>query len=403
MREGWREVAVEDVAQVVGGGTPKSSVHSYWGGDVAWLTPKDLADRPARYTASGSRFITQEGLKNSGAKLLPKGSVLLTSRAPVGYVSVAAGPIATNQGFKSLLLHEGQLPEFWYYLLLHSTDYLRANSGGSTFQEISGGALKKLRFIIPPLREQKRIVDLMGAVDDAIEKGEKALLALRQALAARRGFLFSHGEFIDAKEVFDILMGLQRSPQRAAGDYQTPYLRSANVTEGRLLLEDVKTMSFDPHQQEKYRLRDGDVLVSEGSASVDAVGASCRYAGEINGTLCFQNTLLRFRAVPGLTTPQFVEHWCAWAYESGAFREAASGTNIKHIGMGGAATMQVAKMPFADQPALTEELDAAQHGVQLARFQLERLRILRSNLLTTLLSGEHEIPESYDELMEEAS
>lgn len=110
MREGWKTVAVEDVAEVVAGGTPKSSQPEFWGGDVQWLTPKDLADRPARYTGIGARTITEEGLKKSAAKLLPKGTVLLTSRAPVGYVSIASGPIATNQGFKNLILDDTQLP-----------------------------------------------------------------------------------------------------------------------------------------------------------------------------------------------------------------------------------------------------------------------------------------------------
>ncbi len=168
MREGWREVAVEDVARVVGGGTPRSNVPEFWGGQVQWLTPKDLSDRPARYTSVGSRTITEAGLKSSGAQVLPAGAVLLTSRAPVGYVSVASGPIATNQGFKSLILDDSQLPEFWYYLLLHSTDYLKAHSGGSTFQEMSGGVLKKLRFLIPPLPEQRRIVDLVATLDDVV-------------------------------------------------------------------------------------------------------------------------------------------------------------------------------------------------------------------------------------------
>ena len=135
MREGWETVRVSDIATVRSGATPSTKDPGNWDGDIPWLTPKDLSERPAKYTERGNRSITEQGLKKT--TLLPAGSVLLTSRAPVGYVSIARNEISTNQGFKSLVLKSGQMPEYWYYLLQNSTDYLLDNSGGSTFKEIS--------------------------------------------------------------------------------------------------------------------------------------------------------------------------------------------------------------------------------------------------------------------------
>src|SRR5699024_10087729 len=103
---------------------------------------------------------------------LPAGSVLLTSRAPVGYVSIARNEISTNQGFKSLVLKSGQMPEYWYYLLQNSTDYLLDNSGGSTFKEISKRSVENLQFPVPPPHEQQRIVDLMDSVDAALSAAQ---------------------------------------------------------------------------------------------------------------------------------------------------------------------------------------------------------------------------------------
>lgn len=258
------------------------------------------------------------------------------------------------------------------------------------------------RFVLPtpPLVEQHRIVDLIGVMDDVIVAAGQNRMDLEAFLAARRDALFSRGPQRRAADMFDVLIGLQRSPARSAGPNQIPYLRSYNVGDGHLILDDIKTMSFSADQQDKYALAEGDVLVSEGSASEKAVGAPAPYRSELEGVVGFQNTLLRYRAIPGISTPSFVSHWCSWAYASGAFRDIASGTNIKHIGSGGANAMSVIDLSVEEQDVLTPELDAIRDGLIELGTRLSTLRTLRSNLLTVLLSGEHEIPETYDELME---
>lgn len=277
-------------------------------------------------------------------------------------------------------------------------------SGGTTNRvRMDVQRFPDLRVPLPPLEEQRRIVDLIGALDDAIAAARRSAHALGEVLAARRELAFNTERRRPASEVFDILIGLQRSPARAKGPQQTKYLRSANVLPGRLKLDDVKTMSFTDEQREKYALRPGDVLVSEGSASAHAVGAPSEYHGEIDDLVGFQNTLLRYRAVPGVTTPSFVSQWCSWAYESGAFRDAANGTNIKHIGARGASRMLVADVAFEEQQELTAELEDAQAASERATAVIDTLEVLRTNLLTALLSGEHEIPETYDGFIEEVA
>lgn len=185
MNNTWKKIQLKDVADIVGGGTPSTKNPSYWNGEVAWLTPKDLSGYMERCISRGERNISREGLDNSSAILLPKGTVLLTSRAPIGYVAIANNPLSTNQGFKSLILKKGQNPLFYYYLLKANVEYIQNMGSGSTFKEVSGGVVKELTFLIPEYEEQKRIAEILGSLDDKIEllqKQNKTLEDMAKAL-----------------------------------------------------------------------------------------------------------------------------------------------------------------------------------------------------------------------------
>ncbi|MFH0246204.1 hypothetical protein ACGRHY_28150 [Streptomyces sp. HK10] len=246
---------------------------------------------------------------------------------------------------------------------------------------------------IPPLPLQERIVEVVGAVDDQITALDTEANAMRDVLRRLRADLMAYGstDEIRADEAFCIMMGRQRSPQRATGPYMTPYLRSANVGYGTLDLSDILEMDFNPIERESFGLRYGDVLVSEGSASETAVGMPAMWRGEISAPICFQNTLLRYRAVEGVSIPAFVKHWCLWAYESGQFREVAGGTNIKHIGAKRAARMPVRLPSLADQERIAAELDAVSEVVAAIRAEVARLRSVRAGLLSGLLDGTVEV------------
>ena len=165
----WREVCVGDVAKVVGGGTPPSRDEANFGGGIPWITPKDMTGHQGRYIRAGARSLSEAGLANSSAKLLPKDAVLVSSRAPIGLVAIAAQPLATNQGVRSLIFDETQDPVFWYYLLRQSTGVLDAHANGSTFREISGGSIAKLAFTVPSLEWQRRIAETLNRIDGLIE------------------------------------------------------------------------------------------------------------------------------------------------------------------------------------------------------------------------------------------
>jgi Restriction endonuclease S subunits len=196
----WRKIKLKEVAGIIGGGTPDTKEPLFWGGDISWLTPKDLSDYHNRYISSGERHITKLGLENSSAKILPKGSVLLTSRAPIGYIAIAENSVTTNQGFKSLVLKKGHYSLFYYYLLKANIEYIQNMGSGSTFKEISGSVVKELTFLVPEYEEQKKIAEVLGAFDDKIELLQKQNKTLEEMAKAIFKSWFVDFDIVKAKQ-----------------------------------------------------------------------------------------------------------------------------------------------------------------------------------------------------------
>jgi type I restriction enzyme S subunit len=180
----WREYRIGEIADVVGGSTPSTADPSNFNGDVPWLTPKDLSGIHERWVSRGERNLSKKGLASCSARLLPAKSVLLTTRAPIGYVALAKNPVATNQGFRSLILKPDFEPEFVYYWLKAHTDELKRHASGSTFGELSGNALKQIVISLPPLPEQRAIAHILGTLDDKIELNRRMSETLEQMARA---------------------------------------------------------------------------------------------------------------------------------------------------------------------------------------------------------------------------
>ena len=165
--ETWAFVRLKHIGTVIGGGTPKTNVPSFWDGEIPWLTPADLSGHKEIYVSAGGRNIKREGLDSSSAQLMPAGAVLYSSRAPIGYVAISANPIATNQGFKSVVPYDFSMSEYLYYCLQARTPDIEQRATGTTFKEISGSAMAETIIPLPPIAEQQRIV---SCVQSYVEK-----------------------------------------------------------------------------------------------------------------------------------------------------------------------------------------------------------------------------------------
>ncbi len=172
---------ISELGEVVGGGTPSTKNENFWGGSIPWITPKDLAGYTSVYISKGENNITEAGLR-SGSKLLPKDTVLITSRAPIGYIALANNPISTNQGFKSIICNQGICkPLYLYYYLKCNTPYLRLFGSGATFPEISGTVMKKIKLnIIEDVRVQDKLAHILKVYDDLIEKNNRKIEILQE-------------------------------------------------------------------------------------------------------------------------------------------------------------------------------------------------------------------------------
>ena len=172
--ESWKWVHLSDLGEIVGGGTPKTGDPSLWDDDgIPWLTPADMKNIRGMYASHGERNISQTGLAKSSAQLMPKGTVLYSSRAPIGYIAIAANDICTNQGFKSLVPANTEINKYMYYCLIARTDDIKARASGTTFKEISGAGFGATLVPLPPLGEQKRIVARYGEAWTKLEEFNK--------------------------------------------------------------------------------------------------------------------------------------------------------------------------------------------------------------------------------------
>lgn len=183
--KGWQKVKLGEITKVFGGGTPSTSNPNYWNGNIPWLTPAEVvALRGNRFIEKTDRYITEEGLRHSSAKLIPAYSLLLTSRATIGEVVINKIPMATNQGFINIIPDKIDLM-FLFYWLRMKKNYLNKMAVGSTFNELSKSVFKKIEIIYPEdINEQKRIAEILSAFDDKIELNNKLIKTLEKMASA---------------------------------------------------------------------------------------------------------------------------------------------------------------------------------------------------------------------------
>ncbi|WP_445365907.1 restriction endonuclease subunit S [Microbulbifer sp. ANSA001] len=176
----WKATPISKMGKVFSGGTPDTKVKEFWGGSLMWLTPTDVSALNSKYVDSTKRTISEKALKSSSATLLPKGTLLVCTRATIGVMAISTSEITTNQGFKNIIPGEGFLVEFLYYLLTFNSQELVKKSSGSTFLEISKKDFEKITLKVPSFNEQQKIAVTLSSADREIETLQQKLDCLKQ-------------------------------------------------------------------------------------------------------------------------------------------------------------------------------------------------------------------------------
>ena len=204
--EEWKEYKLHEIGRIVGGATPPTKDSANYDGEISWITPKDLSNFTGRYIQKGERSITQKGFDSSSCQILPKGSILFSSRAPIGYIAIAANELCTNQGFKSIIPDNNLVNNlFLYYLLKYNKEEIEGLGSGTTFKEVSAKVMQNFDIKIPSIQTQKKIADILSSLDDKIEVNKRINDNLEQQAQAlfKSWFVdfepFKKGKFIDSE------------------------------------------------------------------------------------------------------------------------------------------------------------------------------------------------------------
>jgi type I restriction enzyme S subunit len=267
----WEIKTLGDLALVVGGGTPQTNVNSYWNGNINWFTPTEVGLK--KYSYSSIRKITIQGLENCSARILPIGTILLTTRAGIGDVTILMSEASTNQGFQSFVANKNTNNEYLYYLISTLKKELLKNSSGSTFLEISPNKLKSIVVGVPStLEEQTIIATAISNADTWITNLEKLLTkkrqikqgALQELLKPKKGW-----EVKKLGEVGECIIGLTYSPDNVTTEGKL-VLRSSNVKDNKLVYSD--TVFVNVEVSEKLITRKGDILICVRNGSRNLIG-----------------------------------------------------------------------------------------------------------------------------------
>ena len=406
--DGWRRVRLDEVADVMGGSTPSRKREDFWGGHIPWVVPSELTNLTGRYLKSTNEAITDAGMKSAGLKLIPAGSVLLTSRATVGVTAINACPMVTNQGFQSLVAKDGT-DSLWLYHNISSTrSELERRAAGSTFLEVSRDNVRSLPILFPPLSEQQAIAAVLDAMDGAIESADAAIAAsevLRDALLQAlltRGMPGWHSKWKTAPgfgsipadwdvallgEVTEIAFS---GVDKKSLDGEAPVLlcNYTDVFYHRRITPDMAFMMATASAKEKDRwnLKRGDVLFTKDSETPDELGIPSVVVEDMPDVLCGYHL--------GIARPSskiLDGSYLAEALRSSAckrqFARVANGVTRFGLTLEATRAIQVLVPTPTEQRAITSLLESVDRQLEQARNEHEDLKAAKTTLADTLLSG----------------
>jgi type I restriction enzyme S subunit len=309
-------VKLVEVCRVVSGATPKRINAEYWGGTIPWVTPKEISKLGIPYLNDSIEKITESGFKSCSTEMLPAGSLLLSSRAPIGLLAINKKRVCTNQGFKSLVPSDQVIVEYLYYYLKSNVAALQAKGNGATFKELSKASVEDFKILLPPLDDQKRIAHLLGKVEGLIARRKQHLQQLDDLL--KSVFMEMFGDPVRnekgwdiqpcEKAVLDISSGTSYGGEDRAfvSPDEVGVLKISAVTKG--IFDPTEFKVVNPAQIKKALrfVKRGDFLFSRAN-TVELVAACCVIPQDFP-QLFLPDKLWALTLNQGMVNPQFFNY-----------------------------------------------------------------------------------------------
>lgn len=419
MKDNWITKKILEFGEVISGGTPSTTVDEFWDGEIVWITPADLSKKQFPEINTSRKKITLQGLNSSSANLIPANSIVMSSRAPIGYFAVPSVDFSTNQGCKSIKLHIGEDSLFHYYNFLFNVEVFKRRGEGTTFAEISKKEVEKLSFTFPePLPQQKKIAKILSTVDTVIEQTQTGIAkyqAIKQGLmhdVFTRGIDVNTGQLRpkqqDAPELYK-QSALGWIPKEweveelshitkliTDGAHFSPVPQEKGLPIGNV--KDMRASNFDYDNctqilPEVFKLLvrqncspiKGDVLLSKDGT----VGKVIHFEDDRQIVLLSSIAIIRVNEI-------IESNYMAWALQSQYFDKALyallSGSALKRITL---KDIQKIKIPFSkdinEQRIIASKLNTIKSKIQTEQQALVKYQQLKAGLMQDLLTGKVEV------------
>lgn len=369
-----------DVCTIVSGTTPKSSCPEYWDGDINWVTPAELNDE-SDVIYESQRKITKQAVIDSSLKPFPAGTVLLSSRAPIGKVAIAGTEMYCNQGFKNLICSDAIYNRYLYHFLKGKTEYLNSLGRGATFKEISKSIVEKIEIPLPPLEEQRRIASVLDKVSDLIAKRRAQLDKLDLLAKSRFGEMFKNGPKAEKVLLGDIsefvTVGIANSATHAYAKSGVVMLRNQNIKEN--YLDDTDLIFIKKEFADKYKtksLKKNDILVIR----TGYPGVACLVPAQYEGAQTFTTLIVRLKNSLEIV-PNFICHYINSSHGKAYVEGTKVGVAQQNFGAKALALMPIMLPEVKLQNDFSNfcvQIDELKFSVNQA---LDKLEILKKSLM----------------------
>ena len=410
--EDWEIKYLSDFGKIQSGGTPSTTMAEYWGGNIAWCTPSDITSTPTKYINVTERTITEAGLNNSAATVMPAGSILLCTRATIGELKINSIPMATNQGFKNITVNNSGNAEFLYYLLQTKKSRMLDLAIGSTFLEISKTALSKILLQIPMRDEQNKIADALSDMDNLVVVLEKQIAkkkaitqgAMQELLTGKRRLPGFSGEW-ETKKLEDYCSLITKQTGFDYSAYIKPALITRKMPNTFPMIQTINfrgrkfTFETDYYIPQSVAMQFPNIVLNKKCVLFSIVGASVGnvglYPGSITAFCGGAIGITRFRN----------EQDAEWVFNYMSSPDGQS--QIQYVTKGGAqATVTIAdirnfKIPTpekGERDAISGILENMDHEIEALEQKLEKYRQVKQGMMQQLLTGKIRLKNDVEDL-----